>query len=75
MIEFSVNGIYDMTILDFASKKEVEPWIAQGVSDNLQQGEYVISINTNLIYDINNMERPLYRFSLDATDHVEYNFD
>jgi hypothetical protein len=46
-----------------------------GILDNLQQGEYIISIDRKLIFDINDLQTPLYKFSLDATDAVDYEFD
>jgi len=74
-IEFSVNGLFDMTIYNYHTDTEVEQDIEQGVLDNLQQGEYVISIDKGVIFDINNLHNPLYKFSLDATDAVDYEFD
>ncbi len=74
-IEFSVNGLFDMTIYNYHTETEVEQDIEQGILDNLQQAEYVISINKKLIFDINDLQTPLYKFSLDATDAVYYDFD
>ena len=35
----------------------------------------IISIDRKLIFDINDLQKPLYKFSLDATDTVDYEFD
>ena len=74
-IEFSINGLFDMTIYNYHTETEVEQDIEQGILDNLQQGEYIISIDRKLIFDINDLQKPLYKFSLDATDTVDYEFD
>jgi hypothetical protein len=74
-IEFSINGLFDMTIYNYHTETEVEQDIEQGILDNLQQGEYVISIDRKSIFDINDLQEPLYKFSLDATDAVDYEFD
>lgn len=74
-IEFSINGLFDMTIYNYHTETEVEQDIEQGILDNLQQGEYIISIDKKLIFDINDLQKPLYKFSLDATDAVDYDFD
>jgi len=74
-IEFSINGLFDMTIYNYQTETEVEQDIEQGILDNLQQGEYVISIDKKLIFDINDLQKPLYKFSLDVTDAVDYEFD
>ena len=74
-IEFSVNGFFDMIIYNYYTEIEVEQDIEQGILDNLQQGEYVISIDRKLIFDINDLQKPLYKFDLDTTDAVNYEFD
>lgn len=74
-IEFSVNGLFEMTIYNYHLETDVESDIEQGILDNLEQGEYVISIDKKLIFDINDLQTPLYRFSLEATDNVDYDFD
>ena len=75
MIALNIKGYFDMTILNFHTKEKVEKDIEQGVLDNLQQGEYVIGINTKTIVDINDLETPLYSFELDPDANVEYDFD
>lgn len=74
-IELSINGLFDMTILNFHTGEEVEEDIEQGILDNLQQGEYLISIANKTICDINDLQTPLYKFEFDPTDAVEYEFD
>ena len=74
-IEFNINGLFNMTIYNYHTETEVETDIEQGILDNLQQGEYVISIDRKLIFDINDLQTPLYKFSLEATDAVDYEFD
>jgi hypothetical protein len=74
-IEFSVNGLFDMTIFTYHTETEVKHDIEQSILKNLQNGEYVINIDRKFILDINNLQKPLYKFSIDATDAVDYNFD
>ena len=74
-IEFNVNGLFEMTIYNYHIETEVETDIEQGILDGLQQGKYVISIDKKLIFDIDDLQTPLYKFSLDATDAVDYEFD
>lgn len=74
-IELSINGLFDMSFYNPHNGKEVEEWVEQGILDNLQQGEYVIGINTKTVVDINDMQTVLYTFELEATDAVDYEFD
>lgn len=65
-----------MTFHNVHTGEEIqEEDIVQGIVDNLQQGEYIIGISSMNVYDINNLDNPIYKFSLDATENVEYNFD
>ena len=74
-IELRIDGFLEMTIYNYQTKKEVEKDIEKGILDNLQQGEYTISINSKLIFDINYLHKPLYAFSLDTTSDLEYEFE
>jgi len=74
-IELSINGLFDMNIFDYYTGRELEKDIEQGVLDNLQQGEYFISISNRTIYDINDLQTPLYKFEFEPTDAVEYDFN
>jgi hypothetical protein len=74
-IEFRIDGLLEMTVKNYHTDRRIEKDFEQGVLDNLAQGEYVIGINSRVIYDINDLETPLYRFDLDATDCIEYMFD
>ncbi len=74
-IELNINGYFDMTIYNYHTDTEVEEDIEQGILNNLQQGEYVISYNKKLIFEINDLNKPLYKFSLDVTDAVNYDYE
>ena len=76
-IELNINGYFDMTIFYLNGKvvgDHKDQDILQGILDNLQQGEYLISLNDKTIKDINNLSETLYTFELDATDALEYEF-
>lgn len=75
-IQMTINGVFDMTFFNVNTGEEIrEEWIIGGILDNLQQGEYVVGIEKQNVYDINDLENPLYKFSLSATDDTEYDFD
>ena len=74
-IELKIDGYFEMFIFNLHTNTEVEEDIEQGVLDNLQQGEYVIGLESKFIYDINDLVNPVYSFSYDLTDSVEYDFD
>lgn len=74
-IEFSVNGFFHMIIYNYYTEIEVEQDIEQNVLDNLQQGKHVISIDKKLIFDIDDLESPLYKFDLDIANEVSYEFN
>ena len=77
-IEFRIDGLLEMNIF-YPNGQQVginkDKDILKGILDNLQQGEYVIGINTLNIYDINDFSTPVYTFTLNATDYVEYMFE
>jgi len=74
-----INGSLSLTIIDAfgiplrntKSGRDIE----QGVFDNLQQGEYVINLKERLIYDINDLEEPIYKFTFDVNENTEYEFE
>ncbi len=74
-IELSINGLFDITILNYTTGIEVENDVEKVILDNLQKGDYVIGISERLIHDLKDLQTPLYRFSLDATDVLDYEFD
>lgn len=74
-IEFNINGLFEMVVINHHTKERMDDLTTLSVLDNLQQGEYVLSLNSNVIYDINDLQTPLYGFSLMATDNVDYDFD
>lgn len=75
-IEFSTVGLFKMKIYNLHTGEEIQNGdFEQGILDNLQQGEYVISKHDEVILDINDLETPLYRFSLHNTDASDYSFD
>ena len=74
-IELEINGYFDLTILNLYVETEVEKDIELGILDNLQQGEYVLSINKKEIFNINDMTTPIYKFLLEPTINLEYSFE
>lgn len=73
-IELHINGYFDMSIYNL-NGTEVEKDIEIGILDNLQQAEYVISMNDTTIVDINALNVPLYKFNLIATNALSYDFE
>jgi len=74
-LTLEINGIFDFTVCILGTEIPVDNETAQGVLDNLQQGEYLITMRTREIVDINDLTEPLYNFVIEPTDYVEYNFD
>ncbi len=74
-LELNVQGYFDFTVCILNTEIPVENDIAQGVLDNLQQGEYIIGMRSRTISDINDLQTPLYSFVIEATNNVEYEFD
>lgn len=74
-LELGINGYFDFTVCSLGTETPVDNETAKGVLDNLQQGEYVISIRTRTISDINDLQNPIYSFVLEATANCEYEFD
>ena len=74
-VELHINGYFEMTFLNAETAEEVDDDIQLGIMDNLQQGEYFISMNNKTVVDINDLDNVLYRFYLDPTVNVSYEFD
>lgn len=74
-IELNINGYFDMNICLLGTEIPVDNETEQGILDNLQQGEYVISIRTRTISDINNLSTPLYSFVIESTVSSEYEYN
>ena len=77
-IELHIDGLFEIIIFYLDGKqvgqcKDVD--IEKGILDNLQQGEYVIGLNSKNIFDINDLENPIYTFELETTDSMDYMFD
>lgn len=70
-----ISGYFDFTVCTLGTEVPIDNETAQGVLDNLEQGEYVINIRDRLIFDINNLQNPIYSFILEATDSTEYDFE
>lgn len=73
--EVGINGYFDFTVCILNTEIPTDNETAQGVLDNIEQGEYVINIRDRYIFDINDLYNPLYSFILEATDSAEYNFE
>ena len=77
-VELSINGLFKMTFF-YMNGKQVgqhkDKDIELGILDDLEMGEYVISLDKKEVYNINDLETPIYTFVLDPTDNVEYDFD
>jgi hypothetical protein len=77
-IELSIQGYFDMDVFYLNGSKVGEHKdqdILQGILDNLQQGEYIIGIAKGHIYDLNDFGEPIYTFTIEATNNVEYEFE
>jgi hypothetical protein len=74
-----INGSLELTIVDtFGTplrNTKVGRDIERGVFDNLQQGEYIINLKEKLIYDINNLQEPIYKFTFEVNEDTEYEFE
>jgi len=73
--EVNISGYFDFTVCILNTETPTDEETAQGVLDNLKQGEYVIGIRARCIYDINQLDKPIYSFVLEATDSVDYDFE
>jgi hypothetical protein len=76
-IKLKIDGYLNMTIkyLNGQSIAIKDKDIEEGILDNLQMGEYVIGFEDRCIYDINDLDKPLYRFELEPTHDIEYEYE
>jgi hypothetical protein len=74
-LELNINGYFDFTVCSLGTETPVDNETAQGVLDNLQQGEYLIGMRSRTISDISDLQNPIYSFVLEATSNTEYEFD
>lgn len=74
-IEFGINGYFRMSFINVVTEQPVADWIEKGILDNLQQGEYTIGMASKHVYDINDLQNPVYKFELEATTNLEYEFE
>ena len=74
-IELHINGYFEITFLNPITKQPMEDDIQLGIMDNLQQGEYLIGMNSKTVKDINDLDNVLYTFELDPTENTSYEFD
>ena len=74
-IELNINGYFDLTIYNFHTGEEVDKETEQGVLDNLQQGEYLMGLESKTISDINDLSNPIYKIEITPTDAVSYEFE
>jgi|TARA_R110000796_G_scaffold57253_2_gene132166 hypothetical protein len=74
-LELKVDGYFDFTVCSLGTEVPVDDETAQGVLDNLQQAEYTIGMRTRTIFDINDLQNPIYSFVIEATNNTEYEFD
>ena len=74
-IELRVNGFFGLTIFH-TNGEQVTNETEQSVLDNLQQGEYLVSLNSKTIVDINDYGTILYTFEIDPLSQMEeYEFE
>ena len=75
-IEFYVNGYFNMTFQNVHTGETIqEKDIVLGIMDNLQQGEYLIGMESRTVSSIDDLLTPLYKFNIEPTDSVNYEFE
>jgi hypothetical protein len=74
-VELYINGYFEVTFLNPVTKEPVDDDIQLGIMDNLQQGEYLLGMNSRTVKDINDLDNVLYTFELDPTNNISYEFD
>ena len=77
-IQLNINGYFSIEFYYLNNSKVGEHKdedILQGILDNLQQGEYIIGMGSRNVFDINDLLTPIYKFELETTDSVEYDFE
>ena len=73
-VELRIDGYFDMSFFYLQEPKEVSETEEKEILEKLQSGDYVIGMESKLVYGINNMT-PLYSFTISPSDAVEYDFD
>lgn len=75
-IELRIDGYFEMTIYNYQTGERVDEKTEKGVLKKLQNGEHIIGIDSKTIVDINQIQTPIYKFSIDpAKSGAEYEFD
>ena len=74
-LHLTINGSLKLVILDYYSEQPLDEETTLSVFDNLQQGEYIISLRDRNIFDINNLSNPLYKFDFEVLEDTEYEFE
>ena len=74
-VELHINGYFEITFFSGSTGEVMEDDYQLSIMDNLQQGEYVISMNDKTVMDINQLDIILYTFEIDPTTNVSYDFD
>lgn len=74
-LELSINGSYDITIVEIKTKIEVSKNKEVEILRKLQSGEMIISMNNRTIAELENLQNPIYSFEMDVNDETEYEFD
>ena len=73
-VELEIAGFLGITFTTI-NGSEVTQKEEKIILDNLQKGNYVISINEKTVSDLDNFEKPIYLFDIDNTEGVEYDWD
>jgi len=74
-IELKIDGYFKMVIFSHGTRQPIDREDEQGVLDSLQQGEYLMDIESKTIEDINDLDTPLYSFDIAPQDNVDYDFN
>ena len=74
-IELRIEGYYELQPYYLYTDRPVEKELELSILDSLQQGEYIVSMNDKVIYDINDLDAPLYHFTIEPTLNTEYEFE
>ena len=74
-VELHINGYFELTFLNPVTHEPVDEDFQLGIMDNLQQGEYLIGMESRTVKDINDLDNVLYTFDIEPTNNVAYEFD
>ncbi len=74
-LELNINGYLDITIFDIKTNQEVSEEIEAEVQEKLRDGSLVMGINTQTISSIEELNKPLYKVSFEATDALSYEWE